>query len=34
VTVKGMAATLLLAQLGDPAAYHGTLWAMNFRLIR
>jgi hypothetical protein len=33
VTVKGMAATLL-ARLGDPAAYHGTLWAMNFRLIR
>jgi hypothetical protein len=32
VTVKGMAATLL-ARLGDPAAYHGTLWAMNFRLI-
>jgi hypothetical protein len=33
VTVKGMAATLL-ARLGDPAAYRGTLWAMNFRLIR
>lgn len=33
VTVKGMAATLL-AQLGDPAAYRGTLWAMNYRLIR
>lgn len=33
VTVKGMAATLL-AQLGDPAANHGTLWSMNFRLIR
>ena len=33
VTVKGMAATLL-ARLGDPGAYHGTLWAMNFRLIR
>jgi hypothetical protein len=33
VTVKGMAATLL-AHLGDPGAYHGTLWAMNFRLIR
>jgi len=33
VTVKGMAATLL-AHLGDPAAHHGTLWAMNFRLIR
>lgn len=33
VTVKGMAATLL-ARLGDPAAHHGTLWAMNFRLIR
>jgi len=32
VTVKGMAATLL-ARLGDPAAYHGTLWSMNFRLI-
>lgn len=32
VTVKGMAATLL-AHLGDPAAHHGTLWAMNFRLI-
>jgi hypothetical protein len=32
VTVKGMAATLL-ARLGDPAAHHGTLWAMNFRLI-
>lgn len=33
VTVKGMAATML-AQLGDPAAHRGTLWAMNFRLIR
>ncbi len=33
VTVKGMAATLL-ARLGDPGAYHGTLWALNFRLIR
>jgi hypothetical protein len=33
VTVKGMAATLL-AQLGDPAANHGALWSMNFRLIR
>ena len=33
VTVKGMAATLL-ARLGDPGASHGTLWAMNFRLIR
>ena len=33
VTVKGMAASLL-AQLGDPAAYRGTLWAMNYRLIR
>ena len=33
VTVKGMAATLL-AHLGDPAAYRGTLWNMNFRLIR
>lgn len=33
VTVKGMAATLL-AQLGDPAAYRGTLWSMNYRLIR
>jgi hypothetical protein len=28
-----MAATML-AHLGDPAAYRGTLWAMNFRLIR
>jgi hypothetical protein len=33
VTVKGMAATLL-DRLGDPGASHGTLWAMNFRLIR
>ena len=33
VTVKGMAATLLY-RLGDPAANHGTLWAMNYRLIR
>ena len=33
VTVKGMAATML-ARLGDPAAHQGTLWAMNFRLIR
>jgi hypothetical protein len=33
VTVKGMAATML-AQLGDPAAHRGTLWSMNFRLIR
>lgn len=33
VTVKGMAATML-AHLGDPAAQHGTLWALNFRLIR
>ena len=33
VTVKGMAATLLV-HLGDPAAHHGTLWSMNFRLIR
>ena len=33
VTVKGMAATML-AQLGDPAAHSGTLWAMNFRLVR
>jgi hypothetical protein len=33
VTVKGMAATLL-AHLGDPAAHQGTLWTMNFRLIR
>lgn len=33
VTVKGMAATLL-ARLGDPAAERGTLWAMNFRLIK
>lgn len=33
VTVKGMAATMLAA-LGDPDAHHGTLWAMNFRLIR
>ncbi len=33
VTVKGMAATLL-THLGDPAAHYGTLWAMNFRLIR
>jgi hypothetical protein len=32
VTVKGMAATLL-SRLGDPAADHGTLWAMNYRLI-
>jgi hypothetical protein len=32
VTVKGMAATLL-THLGDPAAHHGTLWSMNFRLI-
>lgn len=32
VTVKGMAATLL-AHLGDLAAHHGTLLAMNFRLI-
>jgi hypothetical protein len=33
VTVKGMAATML-AHLGDPAAQHGTLWSLNFRLIR
>lgn len=33
VTVKGMAATML-AQLGDPAAHYGALWAMNFRLVR
>lgn len=33
VTVKGMAATML-AHLGDPAAHRGTLWSMNFRLIR
>lgn len=33
VTVKGMAGTML-AQLGDPAAGRGTLWSMNFRLIR
>ena len=33
VTVKGMAASLL-AHLGDPAANHGALWAMNYRLIR
>ncbi len=33
VTVKGMAATML-AHLGDPASHRGTLWSMNFRLIR
>jgi hypothetical protein len=33
VTVKGMAATML-ARLGDPAAHTGTLWSMNFRLVR
>jgi hypothetical protein len=33
VTVKGMAATML-AHMGDPAAHRGTLWSMNFRLIR
>jgi hypothetical protein len=33
VTVKGMAATML-AHLGDPAAHRGTVWSMNFRLIR
>jgi hypothetical protein len=33
VTVKGMAATML-ARLGDPAAHRGTLWSMNYRLIR
>ena len=33
VTVKGMAATML-SYLGDPAAHRGTLWSMNFRLIR
>lgn len=33
VTVKGMASTML-AKLGDPAADRGTLWSMNFRLIR
>ena len=33
VTVKAMAATLLV-RLGDPAAHQGTLWTMNFRLIR
>ena len=33
VTVKGMAASML-AHLGDPAANHGALWAMNYRLIR
>jgi hypothetical protein len=33
VTVKGMAATML-ARLGDPAAHRGTLWSMNFRLIK
>jgi len=33
VTVKGMAASML-AHLGDPAACHGALWAMNYRLIR
>jgi hypothetical protein len=33
VTVKGMAVTML-ARLGDPAAYYGTLWSLNFRLIR
>ena len=32
-TVKGMAASML-ARLGDPAAHRGTLWSMNFRLIR
>ncbi len=32
VTVKGMAAAML-ARLGDPASYRGTLWSMNFRLI-
>ena len=33
VTVKGMAAAML-ARLGDPAAYAGPLWSMNFRLTR
>jgi hypothetical protein len=33
VTVKGMAAAML-SGLGDPAAHRGTLWAMNFRLIK
>jgi len=33
VTVKGMAAAML-SHLGDPAASRGTLWAMNFRLIK
>ena len=33
VTVKGMAASML-AHLGDPAACHGALWTMNYRLIR
>jgi len=33
VTVKGMAACML-AHLGDPAASHGALWTMNYRLIR
>lgn len=33
VTVKGMAAAML-AQLGDPAAYRGTLWSLNSRLIK
>ncbi len=33
VTVKGMAVTML-ARLGDPAAHYGTLWSLNFRLIR
>jgi len=32
VTVKGMAATML-AHLGDPAAHHGALWTLNYRLI-
>jgi hypothetical protein len=33
VTVKAMAATMLV-RLGDPAAHQGTLWALNYRLIR
>jgi hypothetical protein len=33
VTVKAMAATMLV-RLGDPAAHQGTLWTLNYRLIR
>ncbi|HSH79635.1 MAG TPA: TniB family NTP-binding protein [Herpetosiphonaceae bacterium] len=32
-TVKGVAA-VMLERLGDPLAHHGTLWAMNARLIK